>query len=128
MAETMTVDEYLKAKSVKPNKYRAKKCTVDGITFDSKKEAERYKELKLFEKIGDISDLELQPAFELQPKFRAASGKMYQRIVYKADFSYIDNATGCRIYEDVKGMPTKIFKLKYKMLLYKYPDIDLRII
>jgi hypothetical protein len=48
-----------------PNKYRNIKTIVDGITFASKKEAKRYSELKLLERAGMITDLELQPAFNL---------------------------------------------------------------
>ena len=50
-------------------KYNNTRPVVDGIKFDSKREAERYKELKLLERAGKISDLILQPRFELLPKY-----------------------------------------------------------
>ena len=51
------------------NKYGARKTVIDGITFDSKREAIRYQELKLLERAGEIKDLELQPKYILQPKY-----------------------------------------------------------
>ena len=51
------------------NKYFNKKVIVDGIKFDSKKEANRFNELKLLKKAGIIKELELQKVFELQPKY-----------------------------------------------------------
>ena len=53
-------------------------------------------------------------------------GENIRAIIYKADFQYIEN--GKTIVEDVKGMETKDFKLKKKILEYKYPDIDFRLI
>lgn len=108
------------------SKYNAIKQTIDGHTFDSKREAHRYTELLLAQRAGKISMLRLQPAFELQPAFVDASGKKQRPIVYKADFGYVENGQG--VIEDVKGFATKEFKLKAKMFLYRYPKIELRII
>lgn len=108
------------------NKYHNKKTIVDGITFDSMAEARRYMELKLLAKAKEITDLELQPKFELQPKYKNNKGQTIRAITYKADFAYIENNK--KIVEDVKGMETKEFKLKKKLLEYKYPDIDFRLI
>lgn len=84
------------------NKYSAKKITVDGEEFDSRKEAERYAELKLLERAGVIRDLRRQEEFLLIPKFgKERSAK------YHADFSYIDCETGERVVEDVKSKATK---------------------
>lgn len=69
------------------NKYRNKKVIVDGEEFDSKKEGNRYKELRLLERAGEISNLELQPRFLLQDKFKK-NGKTYRKIEYVADFMY----------------------------------------
>lgn len=107
------------------NKYRNKKVIVDGKEFDSKKEGDRYKELRLLERAGEISDLELQPRFLLQDKFKK-NGKTYRKIEYVADFKYIEN--GKVIVEDVKGMQTDVFKLKHKIFEKVYPDLELRII
>ena len=107
------------------NKYRNKKVIVDRKEFDSKKEAIRYKELKLLERAGEISNLELQPRFLLQDSFRK-NGKTFRRIEYIADFKYIEN--GKTIVEDVKGIQTDVFKLKHKIFEKKYPDLELKII
>jgi len=90
----------------------------DGITFANKAEMTRYDELKMLEKCGKISDLELQPKFLLIPKLKKGDRATY----YIADFAYTRD--GKRIIEDVKGFKTAVYKLKIKMLLWKYPDIN----
>lgn len=107
------------------NKYRNKKVIVDGKEFDSKKEGNRYKELRLLERAGEISNLELQPRFLLQDSFKK-NGRTFRKIEYVADFKYIEN--GKTIVEDVKGMQTDVFKLKHKIFEKVYPDLELRII
>lgn len=103
------------------SKYRAKKTVVDGIEFDSKREADRYCELKLLEKAKEIRDLELQPRFLLQDKFKDKQGNTHRKIEYVADFMYIDKC-GKTIVEDVKGVLTDVYKLKKKMFLKKYDN------
>lgn len=100
------------------NKYHNKKVEVDGIKFDSIKEANRYTELKLLLRAGKIKELELQPRFLLQPRYRKHN-KTIRSIEYVADFSYIDNK-GKKIVEDVKGIKTEVYKLKKKIFEYKY--------
>lgn len=108
------------------SKYRAKKTVVDGIKFDSKREAERYCELKLLEKAKEIRDLELQPRFLLQDKFKDRHGKTHRKIEYVADFMYI-NKDDKKIVEDVKGMMTDVYKLKKKLFLNLYDkEFDFR--
>ena len=107
------------------NKYRNKKVQVDMYVFDSIRESQRYKELKLLERAGEIQDLELQPHFLLQESFKK-NGKTYRKIEYIADFKYTENEK--TIVEDVKGMQTDVFKLKHKLFEKKYPDLELRII
>lgn len=99
------------------SKYGAKKVQVDGITFDSKKEASRYQVLKLMEQAGAIQNLELQKRFELIPSFKV-DGKTIRGITYKADFCYYEN--GQYIVEDVKGYRTEVYKLKAKLFAYRY--------
>ena len=99
-------------------KYHNSKTIVDGIKFDSKKEATRYTELKLLLKNGEIKELELQPRYMLQPKYKK-NNKTIRSIEYVADFTYIDN-NGKRIVEDVKGIKTEVYKLKKKMFEYRY--------
>lgn len=107
----------------KVSKYGAKKITIDGITFDSLKEGNRYQELKLLQRTGVITDLELQPKFLLQDKFKYR-GKTERKIEYKADFKYKEN--GKIVVEDVKGFKTDVYKLKRKLFLCKYNNIDFR--
>lgn len=109
------------------NKYGNKKIIIDGIEFDSKKEGLRYKELKLLERAGLITDLKMQTSFELQPSFKK-NGKTIRAITYKSDFDY-KTKDGRHIVEDVKSKATekdKVYRLKRKMLQYKYNDIEFK--
>jgi hypothetical protein len=105
----------------KKNKYGAKKIEIDGHKFDSQAEGRRYAELKLQQHCGIISDLELQPVFILQSKFKY-DGKVERSIKYVADFQY--EKDGKTIIEDTKGKRTAVYKIKRKMLLFHYPDIN----
>lgn len=100
------------------HKYKAQRTEVDGIKFASKKEAARYKELKLLLEAGDIADLKLQPKFPIELEGQKICS-------YIADFEYTED--GERIIEDVKGYQTPIFKLKKKLFHAVYPDLELRI-
>jgi len=114
-------------KSEGESKFKNKKVVDGELKFDSQKEYKRYKELKLLEQSGSITDLKLQETFELQPKFKK-NGVSYRAICYVADFSYYDTTINCKIVEDVKGMKTDVFKLKQKMFEYVYPELKLIII
>ena len=103
------------------SKYKAKKVIVDGITFDSKKEARRYQELKLLERAGVIKDLSLQPNFLLQDKFQYKE-KTERKIEYIADFQYYVIKDKKWVIEDVKGYKTDVYKLKRKLFLKRYGD------
>ena len=103
------------------SKYNSRKTVIDDITFDSKKEAKRYVELKKRQEEGEITDLMLQVPFELVPSFTIEiDGKKRRRrnIRYIADFVYYEN--GQKVVEDVKGRKTEIYKLKKKLFEYKY--------
>ena len=106
------------------SKYKAKKTMVNGIEFDSKKEANRYATLLLLEKSGRIKDLKLQPIYELVPKFKK-NGKSYRKTTYKADFEYFDTKLNKRVVEDVKGFKTDVYKLKKKLFEYKFEDLEI---
>lgn len=99
------------------NKYNAKKTKVDGIMFDSRKEAARYKELKLLEGAGVIKDLGLQKKFELVPKQNDE-----RSLNYYADFVYYDNENNVMVIEDVKGKRTDLYIAKRKLVKYLYGD------
>lgn len=98
------------------SKYNSRKTVVDGITFDSAKEAQRYRELTLLEKAGVISGLTRQQAFTLLPN-QKIDGKVVERAVkYVADFCYYRD--GEYIVEDTKGFRTADYIIKRKLMLY----------
>lgn len=101
------------------SKYHNTKITVDGHTFDSKKEAQRYKELKLLSDLRMITVLGLQTPFVLIPAQRRADGKTERGVTYKADFTYYD-CDGNYVVEDVKGVRTAEYKIKRKLMLQVY--------
>ena len=104
------------------SKYGNEKMDIDGIKFDSKKEARRYAELKLLERAGRIKDLEPhKKKFVLIPAQRDKDGKLLEReCAYVADFVYKDASTGDTIVEDVKGYKTPEYIMKRKMMLFFY--------
>lgn len=106
-------------------KYHNEKTVVDGHVFDSKLEARRYKELKILEKAGYISDLRLQPDYLLIPRFKKG-GRTYRETRYIADFSYFDRESGQIVVEDTKGVKTDVYKLKKKLFEYKYPELTIK--
>lgn len=115
------------------SKYGNKKAAVDGVFFDSKKEARRYAELKMLQKAGKISELELQLPFVLIPaqyEYVPRYGKNGKRLkdakicierscIYKADFAYKDE-DGNIVVEDTKGMRTTDYIIKRKLMLFLY--------
>lgn len=116
---------------MKRNKYYAKKCVLDGIEFDSKKEAHRYAELLLLQRAKEISGLQRQVKFVLIP----VQYEMYERYgkngkelapgkrllekecAYIADFVYT-NKDGKLVVEDTKGVKTKDYIIKRKLMLF----------
>ena len=97
------------------SKYHARKVSVDGITFDSKKEARRWSELKLMESAGINTDLQRQVTFQLLPS-QKGEGRTERPVKYVADYVYQEN--GKTVVEDTKGMKTKDYILKRKMMLF----------
>lgn len=104
------------------SKYHAKKTVVDGITFDSKREADRYLGLKSMEEDGAIEDLRRQVRYELMPAFDV-DGRHYRPVFYVADFVYVDKETGKEVVEDVKGMRTDVYRLKSKLFARRYGKV-----
>jgi hypothetical protein len=109
------------------SKYGSKKVTIDGITFDSQKEAKRFRELRLLERAGKVTDLKRQVTFLLIPcqyepdtigvRGGVKRGKLLEREVsYVADFVYTEN--GKQVVEDTKGFKTKDYIIKRKLMLY----------
>ena len=115
-------------------KYGSRKVEVDGITFDSKKEAKRYKELLLLEKAGELSNLQRQVKYVLIPPqyenpqslTKKGRGKCIEReCSYIADFVYqVPLLEGgvpfLTVVEDTKGFKTKDYIIKRKLMLYTY--------
>lgn len=95
--------------SGKRSKYHNTPTMVDGIRFDSKAEARRYGELRLAERAGEIAALKLQPSYLLE------IGKL-RICTYRADFQYIDRTTNRVIVEDVKGVRTREYQIKAKLM------------
>ena len=112
---------YNRPKTNKTSKYGAKKTEINGIVFDSKKEAKRYLQLLDMVAIGQIDNLRRQVAYELIPSQRDDAGHVVERAcVYKADFVYTDKDTGTEIVEDTKGVRTDAYIIKRKLMLEKY--------
>lgn len=105
------------------NKYRNKKTEIDGIVFDSRKEAQRYTELKMLQTSGIIKNLQMQVKFLVCPKQNGNNRARY----YIADFTYEEN--GKKICEDVKSPITKknpVYSLKKALVLAYYPEWTFR--
>lgn len=112
------------------NKYHNWRHSAGGEVFDSTKEFRRWQELKLLEKAGEISELRRQVPFELLPVQREPDkigprggrkpGRVIEReAVYIADFVYKD-AEGREVVEDCKGMRTRDYLLKRKLMLFRF--------
>ena len=123
------------------SKYKAVKTTIDGITFDSKKEAKRYTELKLLEKTGMITHLELQPKYDIiingvkvcsyKPDFRYFTVRQEnnERSFNSKGEWQTPTMTGDKegqIVEDVKGFKTPIYRLKKKLVEASYPGTQIK--
>lgn len=113
----------------KKNKYNNRKIIYEDKVFDSRKEASRYRDLKMMEAAGLIKDLRQQVKFELIPTQRepdtigpkggVKKGKVIEKeCSYYADFVYYDNELQQQIVEDTKGVRTKEYIIKRKLMLY----------
>ena len=99
-------------------KYKNKKIIINGEVFQSKKEGQRWVELCILEQGSLISELRRQVKFVLIPS-QKIDGKVVEReCAYYADFVYKDNETGETVVEDSKGMRTKDYIIKRKLMLY----------
>lgn len=102
---------------MKRTKFKAVKTVALGVTFDSKAEASRYVQLKILEKNEKIKNLQLQVEYELIPKQKLSNGKHERSCKYKADFVY-ELPDGQIVCEDVKGMKTKDYIIKRKLMKF----------
>lgn len=114
----------------RPNKYHARRVSVDGEKFDSQAEYERWRELRLLERAGEISNLERQVKIPLEIggrpiKVRSKGYPNGRPVKYWADFVYFEN--GQRVYEDKKGFDTPISRLKRAVVEAMYPGVEVRV-
>lgn len=100
----------------KQSKYHAEKTIIDGERFDSKREAERWQELRLMEKAGLIQNLQRQVKYELIPPYKDGKKTILRGCSYIADFQYEEN--GRLVVEDSKGMQTPEYKIKKKLMAW----------
>ena len=105
----VTADEYNAMQTEKPRKYRNQPTMVDDIPFDSQAEARRYGELKLMEREGKIDGLVLQPRFPL-----TVNGVKIG--TYVGDFLFYDKERQVTTVEDVKGVPTPVYRIKRRLM------------
>ena len=113
----------------KGSKYKNKKVEYQGMIFDSKKERDYYIQFLDMQNKGLIKNLTRQVEFILQEGFRDKTGKKHIAIKYKADFKYTVVETNEEIVIDVKAskfFTTDVYKIKKKILLYKYPEITFK--
>lgn len=98
------------------NKYHNQKTEYNGILFDSRREANRYAELLLLERAGEIKNLQRQVKFVLIPSQKDGKKVVERECSYVADFVYDEN--GETVVEDAKGVPTPEYVIKRKLMLY----------
>jgi hypothetical protein len=105
-------------------KMQSVECVVDGIKFQSRLEGRRYVQLKQMAQAGLIKDLELQAEFLIQGEVKDPyTHKKLKPINYYGDFLYTDPVTGQKICEDTKGYATELFRVKWKLVIPRYPEI-----
>lgn len=112
---------------VKTGKYRNVRTQVDGIPFDSKKEARRFIELRSLLKAGKIRNLKLQPQFTIQESYVTSEGERVRAVRYVADFSYERSTSPdqdgyihwIKVVEDVKSQATRTaqYEIKRKLMM-----------
>lgn len=105
---------------VQKMKYGNRKIVTDDGVFDSAKEYRRWCELVWLEKAGEIYDLQRQVPFVLIPAQKDENGRVIEREAkYIADFTYREKGQLNRIVEDTKGLKTREYILKRKLMLYR---------
>lgn len=109
---------------------------VGGQVYASILEYRRGQQLMLLQRAGEISNLRRQVSYELIPAQREPSTRVYkkgknkgqpvlgkvieQATDYVADYVYTDNKTGETVVEDTKGVRTKDYVIKRKLMLWRY--------
>ena len=114
----------VRVQSRKKNKYNARKTTVYGRTFDSKRESEWYMMLREKHRLGKIKHFECQPTYTLLEGFRDNQGKPQKPITYTPDF-LVEYDDGRREVIEVKGVRTRDYQLRKKLFLHMMKDTDI---
>ena len=114
-----------KAISARNGKYNAVKTQIDGIIFDSKKEAEYYKNLLLLKQAGEVVDIKLQPEFELQEGY-IKDGAKIRPIKYIADFLVVYKDGRVEIIDTKGYRKDKVYLLKKKLFHYKFKGLTIK--
>lgn len=96
----------------KDHKYRAQRVTIDGITFDSRREARRWAQLQLLERAGEIENLRRQVVVPLEGRDGPLLARKGRQMRITVDFAYLDLSTGLTIYEDAKGFATRDYEVR----------------
>ena len=110
-------------------KYNSKQTIVNGIKFPSILEADRYSQLILMLRAGEITNLKLQVEFVINQAYTdAETGERMRSVVYVADFVYFDMRTKRTVIEDTKGIETAVFRNKWRQIKELYPQYDRRIL
>lgn len=116
MTRRMTAAQFRAEGGRARNKYGAERATVDGIAFDSKREANRWLYLRNMERAGEITDLRRQVPIELQGRDGPLLTRTGRKMRITVDFAYVDlregPAQGLTIYEDAKGAPTRDYEVR----------------
>lgn len=111
------------------NKFHSTPTIVNGIKFPSLLEANRYSQLILMRRSGEISGLKLQVEFVINQAYKdAVTGERMRPVIYVADFMYFDTTTKRTVVEDTKGFETSTFKNKWRQCREIYPEYDWRIL
>ena len=108
----------------KPNKYNARKTTVCGHTFDSRREAEYYLELLARKQAGEVVRIGFQPKYTLLSAFKDNEGNRQRAVTYTADF-FVTFADGHSEVIEVKGVRTRDYLLRKKLFLYAMRGTDI---
>ena len=114
----------LRTQRKKPNKYNARKTTVCGRTFDSKREAEIYLDLLSRKQYGEIVRIGFQPSYTLLAGFKDNQGNKQRAITYTADF-FVTYADGRSEVIEVKGVKTRDYLLRKKLFLHMMRETDI---
>lgn len=115
MTTRLTAEQYqqqAKEQGRGTNKFGAQRETVDGITFDSKREARRWQQLLLLERAGKIADLRRQVPIMLEGRDGPVLTSKGRQMRLTLDFAYTDLATGLTVFEDAKGKPTRDYEVR----------------